>query len=189
MLDLADELGLDDAQLHGMQDLFDGMQGQAVPAGEAAPPKSYMVHIPCIGMNTTVLVSGATRDILAKARDTYGVPSLDAAILRALRDATPTAKQLWRRHASRALAVCERHGVRRLIAFGSRVRDDRHPASDLDLVVEMPTSGGVQGLFALRDDLSQVLGVRVDLGDMPTKDSRLWTTIRKEGVALVGPAP
>lgn len=88
-----------------------------------------------------------------------------------------------------AEALCRRHKVRRLIAFGSRVRDDRHPASDLDLVVDMPKDGGVSELFALSDALEALLGVKVDLGDMPSPKSRIWGHIRQKGVALVGPDP
>lgn len=140
-------------------------------------------------MNTTVLVAGSTRDALARVREAWGEPSLDAAIRHALRDATPTAADLWQRHRRQAERVVARHGVRRLIAFGSRVRDDRHPASDLDLAAEVPTEGGVAALFALRDDLARVLGVPIDLGDLPPPGSRLWARIQREGVALVGPAP
>jgi predicted nucleotidyltransferase len=140
-------------------------------------------------MNTTVLVSDATRDILAMGRDRFADPSLDAYLRRVLRDATPMATELWKANQKEAEALCKRHKVRRLIAFGSRVRDDRHPASDLDLVVEMPTDGGIRDLFQLEEELGKLLGVKVDLGDMPPKDSRLWRHIQEEGVALVGPAP
>ncbi len=140
-------------------------------------------------MNTTVLVDSRTRDALAATRDALRAPSLDAAIRRVLRDATPSATDLWRTHKRNGQALVRAHGVKRLIAFGSRVRDDRHPGSDLDLVVAMPTEGGVAALFALRDELTALFGVKVDLGDLPPKGSRLWARIRKEGVTLVGPAP
>ncbi|MEK6976129.1 MAG: nucleotidyltransferase domain-containing protein [Candidatus Thermoplasmatota archaeon] len=140
-------------------------------------------------MNTTVLVDSATRDALASARDVLQEPSLDALIRRVLRDATPTASELWRKHRAAAQGLVRAYGVKRLIAFGSRVRDDRHPGSDLDLVVDMPKDGGVVALFALRDELSRVLQVQVDLGDLPAHGSRLWKRIEQEGVALVGPAP
>lgn len=140
-------------------------------------------------MNTTILVSDATRNVLAAGRDRFTDPSLDAYIRRVLRDATPMAQDLWKTHRKEAEAICKRHKVTRLIAFGSRVRDDRHPASDLDLVVEMPKDGGMTELFALTDELEALFGIKVDVGDMPRPDGRLWKEIRKEGVALVGPAP
>lgn len=140
-------------------------------------------------MATTVLVQEATRDALAATKAAYGASSIDVAIQRALRDATSTASELWRRHRKKAEAVLREHEVRRLIAFGSRVRDDRHPGSDLDLVAEFPARGGMRAFFDLREALTKALGVRVDLGDMPKEGSELWKTIQEEGVALVGPAP
>lgn len=140
-------------------------------------------------MNTTVLVDSLTRDALAKSKDALKANSLDAVIRYALREATPTAKELWAKHRKAAEKLCAEYKVTRLIAFGSRVRDDRHPGSDLDVVVKMPTEGGMTPFFAFRDGLSKVLGVTVDMGDMPAPDSRVWKHIKDEGVALVGPAP
>lgn len=138
-------------------------------------------------MNTTILVSDATRDILAAGRDRFTSPSLDAYIRRVLRDATPMAQDLWKQHRKRGEELCKAHEVTRLIAFGSRVRDDRHPASDLDLVVEMPKDGGITELFQLQDEFEALFGVKVDLGDMPREGHRLWKHLREDGVALVGP--
>lgn len=139
--------------------------------------------------STTVLIDRRTRDALARCREAFHERSLDAVIQRLLREATPSATDLWGRHKAAAERIVRRHGAKRLIAFGSRVRDDRHPGSDLDLVVEMPVEGGVAALFALRDDLSEALAVRVDLGDMPPPGSRLHERLKQEGVPLVGPPP
>lgn len=85
-------------------------------------------------MHTTVLVDSLTRDALAKSKEALGQPSLDAVIRYALREATPTAKGLWAKYKKAAEKICKDHKVARLIAFGSRRRDDRHPGSDLDIV-------------------------------------------------------
>lgn len=152
--------------------------------------RAYIAYIPYTGsMSTTVLVSGRTRDALARSRDRMGAGSMDEAIRMMMRDAAPTAQDLWRRHRRKAEAIVAKHGVTRLIAFGSRVRDDRHPGSDLDIVVEFPVEEGISGLFRLRDELSQALGVEVDIGSVPPPGSRLWRHIQEEGVAFVGPQP
>lgn len=140
-------------------------------------------------MNTTVLVDSVTRDYLAKSKEALGQPSMDAVIRYALREATPTAKELWASHRKAAERLCAEHKVTRLIAFGSRCRDDRHPGSDLDIVVETPADIGLTRYFDFRDQLSELLGVKVDMGDIPPRDSRVWRHIVEEGVALVGPAP
>lgn len=60
---------------------------------------------------------------------------------------------------------CRRWQVKELALFGSVLRDDFHDDSDVDVLVT-PTEGAQWGLFdlvAMQDDLSSVLGRRVDL--------------------------
>ncbi len=61
-------------------------------------------------------------------------------------------------------AFCRRHGIRRLSLFGSVLRDDFRPDSDVDVLVEFEP-GRVPGFafFALQDELTQMLGRTVDL--------------------------
>lgn len=64
----------------------------------------------------------------------------------------------------RIQAFCERHHIRRLALFGSALRDDFGPASDIDMLVEF-APGHTPGLefFDLQDELSAILGRPVDL--------------------------
>jgi uncharacterized protein len=59
---------------------------------------------------------------------------------------------------------CRRHGIRRLALFGSVVRDDFGPESDIDVLVEFQP-GRTPGLafFEMQDELSRILGRKVDL--------------------------
>jgi uncharacterized protein len=59
---------------------------------------------------------------------------------------------------------CRRNHIRRLALFGSILRDDFRPDSDIDVLVEFEP-GHVPGLrfFALERELSEILGRRVDL--------------------------
>ena len=60
---------------------------------------------------------------------------------------------------------CRRHGVRHLALFGSALRDDFQPESDLDLLVEFE-DGVDRSLFKLvrmEDELSTLFGRTVDL--------------------------
>src|SRR5882672_7242894 len=61
-------------------------------------------------------------------------------------------------------AFCDRHRIRRLALFGSVLRDDFGPDSDIDVLVEFE-DGHVPGLafFAMEQELSKILGRRVDL--------------------------
>ena len=59
---------------------------------------------------------------------------------------------------------CRRHHVRRLALFGSVLRDDFTPESDVDVLVEFEP-GFVPGLrfFSMEVELSTILGRKVDL--------------------------
>jgi len=59
---------------------------------------------------------------------------------------------------------CKRHHIRRLSLFGSILRDDFRPESDVDVLVEFEP-GHTPGLafFAMQDELSEILGRPVDL--------------------------
>jgi predicted nucleotidyltransferase len=63
--------------------------------------------------------------------------------------------------------VCSRHGVIRLDAFGSALRDDFKPGeSDVDLLVEfapMEPYARVDAYFGMLEDMRTLLGGEVDL--------------------------
>jgi uncharacterized protein len=59
---------------------------------------------------------------------------------------------------------CRRHHIRKLALFGSVLRDDFRPDSDVDVLVEFET-GYTPGLafFDMELELSGILGRKVDL--------------------------
>ncbi len=59
---------------------------------------------------------------------------------------------------------CRRHRIRRLAFFGSVLRDDFTPDSDIDVLVEFQAGSTPGFAFArMQDELSEILGRRVDL--------------------------
>lgn len=61
---------------------------------------------------------------------------------------------------------CERHHIRQLAIFGSALRDDFGPDSDVDVLVDFLPSRtpGFFGLFEMEEELSGLLGGhKVDL--------------------------
>ncbi len=62
-------------------------------------------------------------------------------------------------------AFCDRHGVSRLLVFGSILRDDFRPDSDVDVLVEfLPgRTPGMFGFGAMILELSELIGRQVDL--------------------------
>lgn len=61
-------------------------------------------------------------------------------------------------------SFCRRNYIRRLSLFGSILRDDFRSDSDVDVLVEF-VPGRTPGLafFAMQDELSDLLGRKVDL--------------------------
>ena|SRR3990167_8901772 len=59
---------------------------------------------------------------------------------------------------------CKRNRIRKLSLFGSALRGDFRPDSDVDVLVEFEP-GHVPGLafFAMENELSEILGRKVDL--------------------------
>ncbi len=59
---------------------------------------------------------------------------------------------------------CQRHYIRRLALFGSVLRDDFRPNSDVDVLVEFePDHVPGYSFVTVQDELSALLGRRVDL--------------------------
>jgi uncharacterized protein len=64
-------------------------------------------------------------------------------------------------------AFCQRHDIRKLALFGSVLRQDFRPDSDVDVLIEFSPSATVSlfGLVRIRDELSEYFGREVDLVD------------------------
>ena len=60
---------------------------------------------------------------------------------------------------------CRRHGIRRLSLFGSVLRDDFGPDSDVDVLVEFKPGAkrGLLRLAGMEIELGEMLGRKVDL--------------------------
>lgn len=61
-------------------------------------------------------------------------------------------------------AFCRRHHIRRLAIFGSVLRDDFQPDSDVDVLVEFKT-GHSPGFafFSIEEELTELLGRKAEL--------------------------
>ena len=59
---------------------------------------------------------------------------------------------------------CRKHHIKKLALFGSVLRDDFRPESDVDVLVEFE-QGHTPGLafFSMQEELAEILGKKVDL--------------------------
>ena len=62
-------------------------------------------------------------------------------------------------------AFCKKHHIRRLCLFGSTLRDDFGPHSDIDLLVEFDPNHtpGLMKLAGMEIELTDILGRKVDM--------------------------
>ncbi len=78
---------------------------------------------------------------------------------------------------------CRRWNIRTLALFGSVLRDDFRPDSDVDVLFTYDDDAGLSGfdLVDMEDELSRILGRKVDLvSRRAIEESRNW--IRRESI-------
>ena len=61
------------------------------------------------------------------------------------------------------LEIAARHGASNLRLFGSVLRGDERPDSDVDFLVDIAEDRGFNNYLALAEELESLLGRRVDL--------------------------
>ena len=80
--------------------------------------------------------------------------------------------------------LCEDYSVRSLEIFGSFVRGDASPDSDLDLLVEFDETPTLFRFVRLENELSQLLGIKVDLVMKDSLKPVLGARILAEAIAI-----
>ncbi|MBI4728442.1 MAG: nucleotidyltransferase domain-containing protein [Acidobacteria bacterium] len=89
----------------------------------------------------------------------------------------------------RALAALARsHRLARLLVFGSAVREDFRPDSDVDVLFEAEpgASPGLDGVIEIRERLEEIFGREVDLLNARFVRPRVLAQAVSEGVTLYG---
>ena len=82
-------------------------------------------------------------------------------------------------------AFCRANGIRRLALFGSILRDDFRPGSDVDVLVEFQPGVRVGLAFIrMQDELSAILGHKVDLNTPGFLSKYFRDDVMKEAEAV-----
>jgi uncharacterized protein len=81
-------------------------------------------------------------------------------------------------------AMPEQWPIRSLALFGSRVRDDATPGSDLDVLVEFLRPVALSSFLALEERLARITGLRVDLVSEAALKPYMGQHIRDEAIPL-----
>lgn len=80
--------------------------------------------------------------------------------------------------------LSERYQVRSLAIFGSYVRHEQHPDSDLDLLVTFSETPSLLKFISLENHLADLLGVKVDLVMPEALKPRIGQNIMQEMVSI-----
>ncbi len=85
------------------------------------------------------------------------------------------------------VALCRRHHIRHLALFGSVLRNDFTPKSDVDILVEF-APGRVPGLgfIAIQDELSALVGRKVDLNTPGFLSPRFRKNVIEQSETIYG---
>jgi len=83
------------------------------------------------------------------------------------------------------LPVLRRHGIKRAGMFGSFVRGEATPESDVDILVELDGQASLFDFIGIKLDLEDVLGRRVDLVEYAAVKPRLRDRILREEIPIL----
>jgi predicted nucleotidyltransferase len=82
------------------------------------------------------------------------------------------------------LQIAARHGARNVRLFGSTVRGDSRPDSDVDLLVDLEPDRSLFDLGGLLVELRELLGCEVDVVTEKGLRSRIREQVLREAVRL-----
>lgn len=82
------------------------------------------------------------------------------------------------------IRVARRHGIENIRVFGSVARGEDGPESDIDLIADLPSGMGLIGLSKVEAELSDVLGVGVDLVPARSLKAHVRSSAMRDAVVL-----
>lgn len=91
---------------------------------------------------------------------------------------------LLRRHRSSVLKIAAARGAHHVRVFGSVARGDEHADSDIDLLVDLDGGIGLVGLAGLTRELTELLGVAVDVVPADTLKPRIRNEVFAQAIPL-----
>ena len=82
------------------------------------------------------------------------------------------------------LKIAHRYGADNVRVFGSVVRGETGPDSDLDLLVRMSPKSSLLDRIAIKHNLEDLLGIPVDVVNEKALHALIREKVLREGVAL-----
>ena len=78
------------------------------------------------------------------------------------------------------------HGAKKISIFGSYVREEATPESNLDIIVEFGEVKGLITFIGIENELVELLGIKVDLLTEKSISPYLIDRIKKEAIVIYG---
>jgi len=85
----------------------------------------------------------------------------------------------------KALPILKEAGVTRSSIFGSYARGENKKNSDIDILVDFPRGKGLFEFIGLQQELEEVLGKKVDLGEYSTLKPRIKDQVLSQQVRII----
>ena len=82
--------------------------------------------------------------------------------------------------------VLKNQGAKKIAIFGSYIRGEEKPKSDIDIIVEFSERKSLLELVRIERELSEVLGIKMDLLTEKAIGPYLIDTIKKEMEVIYG---
>ncbi|MGE0131141.1 MAG: nucleotidyltransferase family protein [Blastocatellales bacterium] len=95
-----------------------------------------------------------------------------------------TLEQILRDFRQVILRIAKDHGAEQVSLFGSTVRGEAKPDSDIDLLVRLEPERSLLDLVAIKQDLEDLLGCEVDVVTEASLSPYIRDTVLKDAVIL-----
>jgi uncharacterized protein len=93
-------------------------------------------------------------------------------------------QSLSKKEKQQILNIAQTHGAKRVMLFGSYARGEVGPESDLDILVELAPTRTLLDIVAIKQDVEDLLGMRVDVVTTEGVSPHLKKNILQEAVLL-----
>ena len=82
------------------------------------------------------------------------------------------------------ISILVKHGIKRILVFGSYARNEATLKSDLDLIVEFPEGTSLLDHVGIEIELSEVLNIKIDLLSREGISPYIKDQVLKEAIVI-----
>ena len=82
------------------------------------------------------------------------------------------------------ISILVKHGIKRILVFGSHARNEATPKSDLDLIVDFPEGTSLLDHVGIEIELSEALNMKIDLLSRNGISPYIKDNVLKEAIVI-----